>query len=508
MNSFSTKAGILLLCTIWYAYSFLNSGLYGVANDPGLGWHLQSGLYILNTGALPRIEPFIATTENIPVVVYQWLSEVLFAFVYETSGWPGLYAFVTTFSIILIWGTLFSMLLQLSKSLYASLALTTIGAALINMHLILRPVLFQMLFMCCTTFFLLIVYQQLRNKIKPNLTQYLSLALLITVWTNCHPSFVLGIISTVCFSFAITIDMFWIKHSDRHTIQASLPFLLIAVLASLINPFGITLHKFIAMYLRDPALRVQSEWLPPAAGSLEWLLLLALCFLFSGVAFLERKQLKTIGSFPLLLPIPFAAMGFQSVRYIPIATIVILLCAAPVLARVLSRFSSILLETQESIYKYHRLHFVLLACLIMSITGLTLFTGSVPLYAGEYGQTKKFFPHDAIRWIRKQPNTTGDSLIILNHPDWGGFITLYGYPEIKPIIDDRFYLQSAAYVRAHLELIKNPSKLALKSVTERSFDYAAFPNNTPLARWLKAQYSNSILYEDNQSILFDSSIAE
>ena len=508
MNSFFIKASMLSLCTIWFTYSFLHSGLHGVANDPGLGWHLQSGLYILNTGTLPVVEPFLATTENIPVVVYQWLSEVLFGFVYEATGWPGLYAFITTFSIILIWGTLFSMLLQLCRSLYFSLALTTIGAALINIHLILRPVLFQMLFICCITFLFLIIYQRLKSAHKPALTDYISLAALIILWTNCHPSFVLGIIIAGIFIIAIAIDMLWANDFDFYTILASLPLLLVAGLASLINPFGIRLHSFILSYLSDPDLRVQSEWLPPATGSLEWQLLLVLCFLFSGILFLERRQLKTIGVFPLFLPIPFVFMSFQSVRYIPVATIVILLCAAPILARILKRFFAALLDTDQAIYQYHRLHFALLACLIMSITGLTVLTNAVPVYAGSYGQTKKFYPHDALHWIRNQANTTGASLIILNHPDWGGFITLYGYPEIKPVIDDRFYLQSATYVRAHLELIKNPSEKALRSVTQRTFDYAVFPNNTTLTSWLKLHYPSAIIYEDTTSVIFDASIAE
>src|SRR5690348_7781337 len=43
--------------------------------DPGTGWHLATGRYILDTGSIPRADMFSFTAFGRPWVSYSWLFE-------------------------------------------------------------------------------------------------------------------------------------------------------------------------------------------------------------------------------------------------------------------------------------------------------------------------------------------------------------------------------------------------------------------------------------------------
>jgi hypothetical protein len=48
------------------------------AVDPDLWWHLRTGQWIMETGHIPRSDPFSFTRAGSPWVSHEWLSEVTF----------------------------------------------------------------------------------------------------------------------------------------------------------------------------------------------------------------------------------------------------------------------------------------------------------------------------------------------------------------------------------------------------------------------------------------------
>src|SRR5215813_1408822 len=63
------------------------------AVDPDLWWHLRTGESIVQTGHVPRSDPFSFTREGSPWVSHEWLSEAIFFEIWKHSGAAGLIVF-------------------------------------------------------------------------------------------------------------------------------------------------------------------------------------------------------------------------------------------------------------------------------------------------------------------------------------------------------------------------------------------------------------------------------
>ena len=77
-----------------YLCCHLASRMSGFAKDPGVGWHIASGNWILDNRAVPSFDPFLAHPVPLPWVSDQWGSDLLLAVVFQFLGWVGLYNLV------------------------------------------------------------------------------------------------------------------------------------------------------------------------------------------------------------------------------------------------------------------------------------------------------------------------------------------------------------------------------------------------------------------------------
>ncbi len=58
-------------------YTLLAMELVGFANDPGVGWHLATGDYILKNFSIPFIDPFLGGQEGRAWICDQWLADLI-----------------------------------------------------------------------------------------------------------------------------------------------------------------------------------------------------------------------------------------------------------------------------------------------------------------------------------------------------------------------------------------------------------------------------------------------
>ena len=56
--------------------------------DPDFWWHLRSGQWIVETGAIPHTDPFSHTNLGKPWIAHEWLSEVIIYGLYRLGGLP------------------------------------------------------------------------------------------------------------------------------------------------------------------------------------------------------------------------------------------------------------------------------------------------------------------------------------------------------------------------------------------------------------------------------------
>src|SRR5688572_31962089 len=58
--------------------------------DPDLWWHLQAGQDMVQSQAIPKVDPYSFTKAGSEWVAHEWLSEVVMYAIYSVSGWGGL----------------------------------------------------------------------------------------------------------------------------------------------------------------------------------------------------------------------------------------------------------------------------------------------------------------------------------------------------------------------------------------------------------------------------------
>ena len=149
-------------------------------------WHIKTGQWILEHGAVPAVDSFSFTTAGAAWVPHAWLSDVIFAYLYNLVGIDGLILFKAA-----IIGAAFGICYLLAVRMGANpfLAAFLIGAAvpIARFRFLLRPHVLTFL-LSAIFFYLLCRY----NRHKPR--QLLVLLPLMLFWVNAHASFILGIL--------------------------------------------------------------------------------------------------------------------------------------------------------------------------------------------------------------------------------------------------------------------------------------------------------------------------
>ena len=83
------------------------AGWLALLFDPDLPMHLRTGEWIIREGRFPFTEPFAWTRQGAPFYAYSWLPEVLYFWLFNAFGAPGLHALHATISassfLVIIW---------------------------------------------------------------------------------------------------------------------------------------------------------------------------------------------------------------------------------------------------------------------------------------------------------------------------------------------------------------------------------------------------------------------
>src|SRR5688572_19283903 len=98
----------LVVFALFLALLFLVAG-DALLRDPDTLWHIGVGRRILQTGSFPWVDHLSHTFEGHPWIARDWLSEIIFALMYEDGGWRAV-AVVTLGAIALTFTVLFAEL--------------------------------------------------------------------------------------------------------------------------------------------------------------------------------------------------------------------------------------------------------------------------------------------------------------------------------------------------------------------------------------------------------------
>lgn len=395
----------------------------------GLGdvyWHLNSGRWIWEHGALPDSDPFTYTVGDTLdarqrlILQGYWLAQLLFFAVHAAFGPWGLVVlkaalFVTLYG--LVWRTMLKARVEPLLGLLAILILPW----LLYRYDELRPQIFSFIGV-------VLVYMNMSSalaRLRSGVAQpgaLIALPFVMLLWANTHPGFILGwVILLVMLAGAAYHQWRGINALERSAFRRLLAWCSIALLASLANPLG---HAFISNMsaLQSPFNSEIDEYLPLA----DYARMYQQPFLFYGVlvlalvslAVLIRRRHHTDPAQAILF-IGFAAAGFSAFRYMIFFVLMALMIAMPHVSALAERHIA-------------RTRTLLLALMLAAISGVGYLTyqhGAWKLGAVE----TTYVPERAAEWI----HTRRPPAPLFNAYEYGGYLGWRLAPDYRVFIDPR-----------------------------------------------------------------------
>ena len=186
------------------AWSWLGAGVYllflinggGLLNDSDTYWQIAVGQWILDHGALPRVDVYSFSKLGEPWISSSWLAQILYAVSYNLAGWAGPVV-IAAGSIAATFGLLAHILERRIPATYA--AVVALAAMVLSTpHFLARPHVLAMPVMVAWAYGLMTASERRQ---PPSFW----LLPLIALWANLHGGFVFGLVLAGAFA----IDALW-----------------------------------------------------------------------------------------------------------------------------------------------------------------------------------------------------------------------------------------------------------------------------------------------------------
>jgi hypothetical protein len=365
-------------------------------------WHVKTGEWIWQHKSLPVSDPFSFTvkeinplhpeSKRIPFLLKQyWLGQLVFYAIWKGAGEAGMVIFRSLcYTGILLF--LYKWLKQLRTGMVPMLAVVAVGSVLRN-YSNERPQIFGYLLMPVLLFLL----ERIRTsgQVKAPSWPAIALPLVMLLWSNCHGSFILGIVVICLYAAGHIIDCL---RGREQLGRGALILFAASALITLVNPNGYgAFTEFFALSSSYTNLVV--EYISPLRLAYQhhifdygyWILLVAALL---TTAF----SLRRMATAHLLVIAALIGLSLTGTRYIPFFIMIV-----PLLG-------SYLPELQPGKWLCYAPVLVVLAMLATA----------------DYGNVMKFraeraFPVNASRFLG-EVNPAGN---MFNYIGWGGYLMCY-----------------------------------------------------------------------------------
>jgi hypothetical protein len=309
------------LSLFWFSYTVA---------DPDLWGHLRFGLDILGAGLIAQQDIYSYRTGSQPWINHEWLSEVIFAGIYDVAGPTGLIAFKVIVSLT-IFGLCYRHLRRCDLAPFGAALLLILMSVPFRMGLgTIRPQIFTYL----GTLVLLLFLEPCTTVCKRRLW---ALPLLFALWVNLHGGVLAGIgilgvwITANGVKRLVADRVRWRPNLDGF---AGLVAVAVAcALALLLNPYGATLLSFLLRTATVPRPEI-SEWAPLELTSLPGLLCLVLVVIgLVALAFSRRRRTPEA----VLTLFATVLLTFMSNRHYPLFALTLIVAGGEHVADVWGR---------------------------------------------------------------------------------------------------------------------------------------------------------------------------
>ncbi|MCX6625546.1 MAG: hypothetical protein NTY38_31695 [Acidobacteria bacterium] len=469
-----------------------NAGWAGLLGDCDTGWHIRAGDWILQHRSVPLVDLFSFSKEGQPWFAWEWLTDVLFSILHSNAGLKGivLFAAVVLCSVACL---LLRQCARASRTGFVALLIALLATGASSVHYLARPHILTMLLLAVAMMLLR------SDRREPGKLVWLLVPLTV-IWTNVHGGFV-AIIACLGLLVAGTVAESWLAGARRlvEFSQAWRYAKLFAACAAatLINPYGIGLHRHIVEYLgADWIKKVVDEFQSPSFRSenmyqLEGLILLSV--LVSG-ALVRRRQLVEA-----IWVLFWAHQTLISVRHAPLFLII----ASPVVAAELARWWSAWVGTRSP-----KSVVGILDSLSRDILpGLqrTSFWLAAPLlvfvFLVQDGWPKDFpdkiFP---VKMVNRHPEISGQR--VFTSDQWADYLIYRFYPNQRVFFDGRSDFYGEKIGKQYQRLASG--EWQWRGVLDQNgFRYVLVAPDWALASLLKISPDWRIVEDNGKAVLFE-----
>lgn len=453
--------------------------------DPDLWGHLEFGRRIIDSHQIPRFDIYSFTAGHTPWIDHEWLAEVIMSVIFQRGGTPGLILFrlLSGCSLfILLAATVFREAGEPGRRTppavyYLWVVIFWVAAPLIAQGFALRPQVFSYL-LGGVFLFLLGRAARGRSGALPALIP------LMILWVNLHGGFLMGLFMIFIFSF---FSLKKKKSGNHPSVLVVWGIFILALLATVVNPYGIGLWKFLLRSLSEPRLQI-AEWRPFSPDQIFFYRFTALIIFTLIAAVVSGKSVRSL-YFWLFAGLSLAA--YLQRRHSPFAVMAAVPVAASSLPVILRRLRSRGFTLSLFLSRFLKAGVVLLiaAQAVMLILTLRREGGKIRINPDHY-------PVRAAAFMKA--NGIGGNLVTLF--EWGEYCIYHLYPSCRVAFDGRFRtVYPPELIRSYWEFDRGGSARLLSrypataALLERAIWGCRYLERNP--DWVK-------IFEDNRSVLF------
>jgi hypothetical protein len=413
-------------------------------------WHLSTGQWIMDNGALPESDPFTTASDterdNSFVLKGFWLSQISFSIIESFSGLKGLIAFkalLFALSAFFLW---LGARLQGASGFVSALCLIP-ALIIFSFYDETRPQTFTILLTAITLYLLEHTRKQgscfrlsdTGKNIPTRENLYFLLIPLMLIWANLHPGFIVGIALISLYAIEHLTCTLVLKRSGVNR-----PFLIacaVAVAVSALNPNGLESMLRTFYMLKQSALGSATihEHLG-VAKFVEMTGMNTLMTVFISVGSigistfaLSRKRLDLLHLFMFISLAGLSIVTFRAGIFFALFSVIAL---AYNLAD--NKFLNKLTWSNLSQKKSKYAQYVLIILLVVSCA----FILNMRSYFSRGIMSPGIFPEKAASFIMRS-NAPAN----IYHPyEWGGYLIWRLYPKYKMFIDGRALMPVAKHL--------------------------------------------------------------
>ena len=458
--------------------------------DGDLPRHLLNGNLILQTRQVSVIDIYSFRTVGLPSIPHEWLSQVIFALVYNWLGLNGI-VLLTALIIMLVWMIVFREANTRSNSLFASLFLTALTMGATQIHVLPRPHIF--------TYLLTAIWiHLLEHTDNKKLHVKWILPLLMLLWVNLHGMFVIGIAIGGIYIAGDVLDhptKDWLQTEKGRTLMISG---VLTLLATLFSPSGIHIWEAIVSlgsnsYITSKIPEYQSAnfHMPET-----WPYILIILLAIIGFARTNTKVSWT----HILLIATFTGISLYTSRMIPLFAVI----AAPIAAKTMANWinqdypQSRFLRIEENISRTNLSSNGMIWIFVVILSAGILLNSGKTIDPENRGNVfdNRFFPVEAVTWLQQHPQNGH----MFNEFDWGGYLLLKLWPEHQIFMDGHTHIYGEELTKEYERVITMAPDWE-DIFAKYDITWVIMRKNAPLVNALSTSEDWEILYQDDTAVI-------